>query len=191
MKSLLRGILNRLPYLGNLRKQLNNQGQYPAGHYYSPIPNHEEVLEYIESSKWAPAELLDITLNKESQFALLKEYQEFYSDLPFSEQQSPSCRYYYDQKFFCYADAIFLYCFLRKTKPRRIVEVGSGFSSAVILDTLDQNSQQQTEITFVEPYPDRLMSILKPRDKEKTRILATKVQETPMDIFMELGPSDL
>ena len=191
MKSLLREMLDRVPYLRNLRKQVRNQGKYPAGHYYSPIPNHEDVLAYIESAKWGDTELLDVTLNKESQFKLLQQYQEFYADLPFPEQKTENCRYYYDQSVFCYADAIFLYCFLRKNKPRRIVEVGSGLSSAVILDTVEKYSQQQTECTFIEPYPDRLMSILKPQDKEKSRIITTKVQDVPIDVFTELGPGDL
>ena len=54
--------------------------------------------------------------------------------------------------------------------------MGSGLSSAVILDTVERYSQQQTECTFIEPYPDRLMSILKPQDKEKSRIITTKVR---------------
>jgi predicted O-methyltransferase YrrM len=132
-----------------------------------------------------------IALNQESQYKLLQQYQEFYPDLPFPEQKNQICRYYYDQSVFCYADAIFLYCFLRKNKPRKIVEVGSGLSSAVILDTLESYSQQQTEITFIEPYPDRLMSILRPQDKEKTQIITTKVQDAPMDVFTGLGPGDL
>ena len=191
MKRLIRYILDRLPYIGDLRKQVRNQGSSPAGHYYSPIPNHNDILEYIKSPKRNLMELPDINLNKENQFKLLQEYHEYYDALPFPEQKEQNFRYYYAQPWFCYADAIFLYSFLRKNKPNRIVEVGSGFSSAVILDTVEKYFDQRTEITFIEPYPDRLMSILKPLDKEKVQIINKKVQDIPIDIFTSLGSGDL
>ncbi len=56
----------------------------------------------------------------------------------------------------CYPDAIFLYSFLRETKPARIIEVGSGFSSAVMLDTIDRFFPKAPEVTFVEPNALRL-----------------------------------
>jgi predicted O-methyltransferase YrrM len=191
MKQLVKTILHRLPYISSLHEQVKKQGHYPAGHYYSPIPSSEDILGYRKSREPIPLELPDIKLNKESQFQRLQEYQRFYDELPFSAKQSPDCRYYYDQDWFCYADAIFLYSFLRQTKPKRIVEVGSGFSSAVILDTLERFLPQQTEVTFIEPYPDRLMSILKDHDKDKNRILNTRVQEVPVEILTSLGSGDL
>jgi hypothetical protein len=101
---------------------------YPAGHYYSPIPKHEEILAYLESAKTDKLELPGIDLNRQNQFELLKAFQAFYDDLPFPEKKNQECRYYYDQSVFCYADAIFLYSFLRQMNPQRIIEVGSGFS---------------------------------------------------------------
>ena len=191
MKQLIKNVLHRLPYISSLRERVKKQGAYPAGHYYSPIPSSEDILGYLRSRDPMHLELPDIKLNKESQFRRLQEYQRFYDELPFPEKQSPDCRYYYDQSWFCYADAIFLYSFLRQTKPRKIVEVGSGFSSAVILDTLERFLPQQTEITFIEPYPDRLISILKNHDKNKHLILNTRVQEAPIEVLRSLGPGDL
>jgi predicted O-methyltransferase YrrM len=130
-------------------------------------------------------------LNEEKQFKLLQEFQKYYNDLPFPEQKTQDCRYYYDQDLFCYADAIFLYCFLRKNNPRKIVEVGAGFSSAVILDTVERFIPQQPEIIFIEPSPDRLKSLLKPCDKGQTRIFDRKVQEMPMEFFTSLESGDL
>lgn len=184
-------LLDRLPYVNSLRNQVRNQGKHPAGHYYSPLPNHDDVLNYIKSPKWNSMEFPDIQLNKELQFKLLQEYYEYYDSLPFPEQKKQDCRYYYAQSWFCYADAIFLYSFLRRFKPRRIVEVGSGFSSAVILDTVEKFFTQQTEIIFIEPYPDRLISVLKPQDEEKIQIVNKKVQDMPINIFTSLRPGDL
>jgi predicted O-methyltransferase YrrM len=184
-------ILDRLPYIGRLRKLIGDAGLYPAGHYYSPIPKHEEIVEYLESMQTDKLELPAIDLNKQSQFELLTAFQAFYDDLPFSEEKNQECRYYYDQSVFCYADAIFLYSFLRHTKPRRIIEVGSGFSSALILDTVERFFLQQPEMTFIEPYPQRVRKLLKSQDKAATRIIERKVQEVPIDTFSALRAGDL
>lgn len=191
MKRFIKTLLHRLPYIRSLHKQLKNQGLYPAGHYSSPIPSSEDILAYLKSREPMPFELPDIKLNKDSQFQRLQDYQRFYDELPFPEKQSPNYRYYYDQTWFCYADAIFLYSFLRQTKPRRIVEVGSGFSSAIILDTLERFLPEHTEVTFIQPYPDRLLGLLKDHDKDKNRIIDTRVQEAPLEVFKSLGSGDL
>jgi len=75
--------------------------------------------------------------------------------------------------------------------PRRIVEVGSGFSSAVMLDTVEKFFPGQTEITFIEPHADRLMSILKSGDLDSHKIVKKRLQEIPMNIFTSLAPGDL
>jgi hypothetical protein len=126
--TMLRYILDRLPYIGRLREQIRDAGQFPAGHYYSPIPRHEEIVVHLESTKPDKIELPAINLNRQNQSELLTVFQAFYDDLPFPEKKNQECRYYYDQIWFCYADAIFLYSFLRHINPRRIIEVGSSFS---------------------------------------------------------------
>ena len=57
---------------------------------------------------------------------------------------------------YTYSDAVFLYGMLRHARPKRIVEVGSGFSSAAMLDTIDQHLDGDVACTFIEPYPERL-----------------------------------
>ena len=188
---MLRYVLNKLPYIGRLRKELRNVGLYSAGHHYSPIPKREDIVVHLESLKTDKFELPGIDLNRHSQFELLTAFQAFYDDLPFPEKKIQECRYYYDQTVFCYADAIFLYSFLRYVNPRRIIEVGSGFSSAVMLDTVERFFPQQPEMTFIEPYPDGLRRLLKSHDEGPTRIIERKVQDVPIDTFSSLRAGDL
>jgi hypothetical protein len=170
-----------MPYIGNLYQQIEKQRRYPAGHFYSPIPDRDEILAYVKSKKRQSMELPDVKLNQESQFKLLNEYIQFYQELPFPEQQKPEYRYYYDNGWYAYSDGIFLYCFLRKHQPKRIIEIGSGFSSALILDTVDGFFSHRPEITFIEPYPDRVIKLLISEDKEQVRIIDRKIQEVPPD----------
>src|SRR5262245_16560998 len=109
MKRFVKPFLDRLPYIRKLRAQVEKQGTFPAGHFYSPIPDKGEVRAYVESRTVPPHDLPGIQLNRERQFRILTEYAHFYKDLPFPEQQRPDCRYYYDNEFYSYADAIFLY----------------------------------------------------------------------------------
>jgi len=197
MKQLVKSFLNKMPYIRTLRQQIEEQrqqiekqGTFPAGHYHSPIPDKDEILTYIESRKPLKTDLPGIKLNKESQFGLLNEYVQFYNDLPFPEKQKPDCRYYYDNDWYSYSDAIFLYSFLRKHTPKRIIEIGSGFSSAVMLDTIDRFFSYRPEITFIEPYPDRLESLLRGSDEDRIRIIDKKIQEVSPGHFSSLESGD-
>ena len=167
-----------------------NNALYPSGHYYSPIPSNEDVLAYVKSRKSPNSELLGIKLNEKGQHALLSEYVHFYNDIPFSEQKTSACRYYYDNGWFSYSDAIFLYSFLRKNKPKRIIEVGSGFSSAAMLDTIGSCFSQKPEITFIEPHPERLISLLREGDREQVRLIDRKIQEVSPDVLLALKSGD-
>ena len=190
MKRMIKGLLKKAPYVRDLQDKIARQGVYPAGHYYSPIPDRQEILEYVERRKAPRLELPDVPLNKELQFELLNEYAVFYKDVPFPESQSTTCRYYYDNIWFRYADAIFLYSFLRKHVPKRIIEVGSGFSSAVILDTVDGFFPSRPEITFIEPHPDRLRRLLRSGDDNQVRIIDQKIQAAPGELFSSLQSGD-
>jgi hypothetical protein len=184
-------LLDRMPYVGHLRKLLRDVGEYPPGHFYSPVPSRAEVLTHVEALKEKPPKLLDIELNHERQFELLRAFAGFYKDLPFPDYRNGSCRYYYDQTVFCHPDAIFLYTFLRKTAPANIIEVGSGFSSAVILDTVERFFPVRPRITFIEPYTDRLNELLRPADRSTASVVEKKLQDVPLDVFASLQSGDL
>ena len=191
MKQLVKSFVENLPYIRGLHEKIRKQGANPAGHYYSPIPDRDEALEYLESRKPLSPELRDVRLNKERQFELLQEYAGFYEELPFSEKQQTGQRYFYDNGYFCHSDAIFLYSFLRKHAPKRIIEVGSGFSSAVMLDTINGFFPHRPDLTFIEPYPSRLEGVLRGDDKDWVKIIGKRVQEVPVEFFSSLEAGDL
>ncbi len=66
---------------------------------------------------------------------------------------------------------------LRLAQPRRVVEVGSGYSSALILDTRDAFLTHQPHCTFVEPNPDRLELLFTEADRESVDIIVSLVQD--------------
>lgn len=205
MKRVIKYLFNKVPYIEslndqivilgeqvkNLREQVGKEGAYPAGHYYSPIPSEEDIAVDLRFRMAPKNELPGIQINKELQYELLREYASFYKDLPFPEEQTSGCRYYYNNDWFGYTDAIFLYSFLRKHMPKRIIEVGAGYSSAVILDTIDKFYFNKPDVTFIEPNQDRLNGLFKEGDKEQVSLINNNVQDVKPDVFSVLESGDL
>ncbi|MFN5962680.1 MAG: class I SAM-dependent methyltransferase [Verrucomicrobiota bacterium] len=198
MKNFIKKFLNRLSFIKSINDQLRSQneqvrkqGAYPAGHYYSPIPAEEEVLAYVKSGNPPGSELLGIDLNGDAQRELLDEYIKFYQEIPFRDEAKTEHRYYYKNTWFSCDDAIFLYSFLRRHQPKRIIEIGSGFSSAVMLDTIDGFFSQRPEITFIEPDPERLLGLLRDSDKGKVTLIDKKIQDIPTEVLLSLESGDL
>lgn len=162
----------------------------PPGHFYSPHPSERDIDEYARSMT-KPDALPGIDLNEAGQLALLHEFAPLYPTIPFQDEATPGFRYRYVNEMYSYADAIFLHSLLRVVKPQRIIEIGSGYSSAVTLDTVEHFLHGATECSFIEPYPERLYSLLKPSDRERVTIVPTRLQEVRLDVFDRLGPGDI
>ena len=164
----------------------------PPGHFYSPIPDLEVIDRYkatLFDSRVAQVPGIDICAD--DQVALVAEFADYYERLPFQDQESPGLRYYFQNPYFSYGDAVILYSMLRHHPPRRIVEVGSGFSSAVMLDTNDRFCSQQIVMTFIDPHPQRLLLLLSDEDTERCEIIAEPVQNVPLERFAALDAGDI
>ncbi len=185
MKNVLRKIARPIKLLRSV-----NQLGFPAGHFYSPI-NSKAELKKRESEIWATPQrtIKGIDLNEEEQLELLSRFRDYYKDLPFDDKPKEGLRYYYDNGVYSYSDAIFLFCMIRHNNPKRIIEVGSGFSSSVMLDTNNLFYDNSIKCTFIEPYPDRLNKLLKAN--EQIDLIQKPVQEVDISLFEELEEGDI
>jgi hypothetical protein len=163
----------------------------PPDHYYSPIVDPASLFQsgffvdrdtkYVEGVKVEAGEILKT-------FQILSEH---FPNINFPETAQASHRYFYQNSFFSYGDAIIFAAMLRHFKPASVVEIGSGFSSAVLLDTLDSAGLNLTQCTFIEPYPDRLRGLLRPTDAGRVKIIETGVQLVDRDVFTRLNAGDI
>jgi len=128
-------------------------GQYPLGHYHSPIAAREEVQRDAARLWNATRTLPGIDLREEAQLALLDEFAGYYQDLPFPEDRPPGGRYHLNNTVFAYADGITLYCLMRHARPRRIIEIGSGYSSAAMLTRASDFSGMPSISPSLTPSP--------------------------------------
>jgi hypothetical protein len=168
-------------------------GDIPPGHFYSPIPSlddvrREEATLFDTTHRTMPG----VELREQEQLALLAQFAErFYADMPFQADKVENLRFYFENPMFSYGDAISLYSMIRHLKPSRIVEVGSGFSSAVALDTNDLFFDGQIQTTFIEPYNERLLSLINQQDKGKSKIIEARVQDVDLSVFSTLKENDI
>ena len=166
-------------------------GWVPPGHFYSPFP---DLAEFETRS----AELLSpdnqpaaIDLREDEQLALLDDLVPLIDDAPFPAARTEEYRYYFDNPAYEWADGLILHAMLRHIRPRRVVEVGSGYSSAMLLDTTERWLDPGVELTFVEPYDELLRSLLRDGDEERVSILDVGVQDVPLEVFASLQAGDV
>jgi predicted O-methyltransferase YrrM len=162
------------------------------GHYYSPVPSLKELRRdapriFDRSRRSLPG----VDLNEDGQLALLSEFAPFYAEQPFPETPREGIRYFFDNYWFGSADALFLYAMIRRFRPRRIVEIGSGFSSAVMLDTNERFMDRGIRLTFVEPESERLRKLLKPEDRASVTIVEQRIQGLGPGLVEELEANDI
>jgi hypothetical protein len=133
---------------------------FPPSHFYSPIVDLSELERDRARVFDRTRDVPEIDFNEAGQLQLVEEFREFYQDLPFEQSQGDVNLYYYDNRYYSYGDAIILACMLRHAKPKRLIEFGSGFSSCVILDINRLFLGGEVECTFIDPYPERLESLI-------------------------------
>jgi predicted O-methyltransferase YrrM len=80
---------------------------------------------------------------------------------------------------------------LRQFKPKRIVEIGSGYSSALMMDVNEHFLNHKMSLTFVEPYPKLLKSLMKPDDKKRYKIIGQNLSEVRSSVFKKLEAGDI
>ncbi len=185
---IIKGLQRRISQLKNYR--LVNL-DFAPGHYYSPIVNKKEIGLRASEAFAMPTEIEGIPLDRANMMETLKSMQPYYDAQPFSDEKSGSNRYYFKNKYYSYSDALFLHMVIRHYKPKRIIEVGSGFSSAVMLDTNDLFFDGKIAHTFIEPHPQRLYTLLTEKDKANTTIHEKNIQTVDKSVFAQLQENDI
>lgn len=164
---------------------------FPPGHYHSPIPDVDEIRPQQDAIFHKRPQLPGIDLREDAQLALIPVLAELIKDHPFREAPYDAIRYGFDNAYFSYGDGLVLYGMLRLLKPSRYIEIGSGWSSALVLDTIDLHLAGQTHCTFIEPIPDRLDLLLTDADRERVEIHEMGLGEVDPSLFTELEPGDV
>lgn len=178
-----------LGFMRNAFRMLQRIGiTVSPNHYYWPVPDLRE----LESRKWpTEKEPVGLDLAFERQLNILQTVVPRYQ----AEWESPSAPFFsasynYNNGFFETVDAEITYCLVRHFKPRRIVEVGGGYSSRVMVAALDLNLELdgvRGELVTIDPYPSRFP---KRALSDRVHLISQSVQEVDLDVFLSLQRGD-
>ena len=151
-------------------------------HFYEPIPDTQSLPETIWSQ---PSELVGIDMNGATQLHLLRnvfsKFREEYETIP---AEPPPGQLWP----FRGTDVLVAYCMVRHFQPRRIIEVGSGFSSLVLGQAAARN--KSSALICIDPFPHELT-------RENNRIPAlqslieSKVEDVDVEFFSQLESGDI
>ncbi len=165
---------------------------FPPGHFYSPIPDPAWLAENAARLASAnPTTLAGIELRAQSQLDLLTQLGPLAAEIPFGEEPTATWRYGFANDQYSYGDASCLFAMLRHLRPKRYVEVGSGWSSALALDVNAAYFDYSMSLTFIEPYPERLEARLRPEDRDVVTLHRCPVQEVDLNVFTSLEAGDI
>jgi len=164
------------------RAALLQVGVFPIrSHYYEPQFDHGP----IDHSRSLPG----IDWKVREQLALLDRlvYASELDDLPM--QPTGSTSFYLRNSTFGPCDAEYWYQLLRAIKPRRIIEVGSGYSTLMARRALDKNladdPSYRCEHTCIQPFEMPWL------EQVNVRVVRQKVEDVDVAIFSQLQENDI
>ncbi len=150
-------------------------------HFYQPIPDTRSLPETLWSQ---PSELVGIDMNDSMQLDLLRNhFSKFRGEYEAVVAEPPPGQ----RRPFRGTDVLVAYCMVRHFQPRRIIEVGSGFSSLVLGQAAAKN--KNSSLICIDPFPGALLrnGSIPALDS----LMETKVQDLDVVFFSQLGPGDI
>jgi hypothetical protein len=128
--------------------------------FYSNTPSITEIERSYEYTSDEPPYLDTAVFKPEPLLQTLRQLLQFSTEFnpPVNGNEDEPSGFFWSNSVFSYSDAMSYYCFVRLIKPATIVEIGSGFSTLVAIQAVEQN--RSGKIHCIEPYPRRFLSKL-------------------------------
>jgi len=185
-------IISRIDYKQYFRFFENKGFHVTPVNFYQPIPDTTTLKDDLWKKQ---SELVGININEKNQINLLSlfstRFKGEYSNFPRNKTTVPY-QYYVDNGAFESVDGEILYCMIRHLKPKKITEVGSGFSTLLsaqaVLKNIEDDSSYECELTAIEPYPNEILVKGFPGF---SKLLTKRVQEVPLSEFEKLKENDI
>jgi predicted O-methyltransferase YrrM len=161
-------------------------GVFPvADHYYEPLINFNLLIQPLEKVRNLPG----IDMNVAGQLELLKQFQ-FSEELrPFDAPKKDDLTYSFGNGFFDSGDAEFLYNLVRLKKPHRVVEIGSGNSTLLVIEAVRRNRLEDPNYTCehicIEPYEMPWL------ERSGVKVRRERVESVSRSVFEHLDRNDL
>lgn len=190
---------NLAPYLGRiLRSYVEDPGyrrhfdlwqslgvHVTRNHFYSPVPDTSAIGREVFARE---SELPGVDIDLEEQRSLMARlggFAEELSRIPRRPTGVPH-EFHLNNQLFDGSDALVYHAMIRAVRPRRIIEVGSGFSTYLAAAAAARNGN--TELVSIDPFPNETVHAGFPGRGE---LVMRPVQEIEPEFFDRLGENDI
>lgn len=173
------------------RQLFQRLGVYPLiDHYYDPLvlPAH------LRHATTQPRELPAIDWDLAGQQAFLATLRQpaladELRQIPLDPAPDAPYGFCYNNHLFASGDAEMFYSIIRTTRPRRLIEVGAGYSTRIARLALQRNQQDDPtchcEHLCIEPYEQPDLAAL------GVQVLRRPVEQVPLATFLQLQAGDI
>lgn len=170
----------------------NNYHCYPISQE-SPFPKLSS--ENREPFHVFPKSLPGINAQNSTMLELMKKCSKYNSEIkeyPKDSEDADPGTYYWDNNMFGLMDANIYHCMIRLNKPKKIIEVGSGWSTLVAINAAKKNVEESRKnhninIVCVEPYPLRGDLLT----QESISVIQDFVQNVDIQVLTDLEENDI
>lgn len=159
--------------------------------YEEPVPD----LAALQGFDWKKEyQLPGLDLRPTAQVKLFHRLSRYFPEfkaLPARKQKGPDVEeYYHSNPAFRDLDAAVYYGLVRDLKPKRIIEIGAGFSTLLAAQAVLKNRGEgrDCKLTAIEPYPSKTLRAGVPG---LGRLLESELQKVSLKEFESLGKNDI
>jgi hypothetical protein len=160
-------------------------------HFYSPVPDIKDLFARGLFQKKSTLPGIDFRPEKQLEFLadLGRKYGAECRWPPRPTGADPA-EFFLFNDFFSFGCAASLHTMVRNFKPKRLWEIGSGFSSRIISSALTMNLAEgfPCDYGIVDPYPG---DVVKNHVRGVSRLIQERVQCTDAGMYDELGVNDI
>jgi hypothetical protein len=157
-------------------------------HYYQPLINPGKHLSRpLNEDRNLPG----IDWNTAEQLSLLAafNYNGELDRIPNEKKETNGLQYYYNNPSYTAGDGEFLYNMIRHFKPKRVVEIGCGYSTMMAVKAEAQNAQEspanKCKHICIEPYEMPWLEQL------EVEVIRSKVEDIDTSLFTQLEANDI
>lgn len=171
--------VDNFPFQLSLYKRF---GIFPVrDHYYEPKFVYEDTFD-ASLAREIPL-YIDIA-QQIGQLSLLENI----SELNVIAAEKSAKGFYVHNPNFGAGDAELYYLLIRNKKPKRIIEIGSGYSTKLCLLALEQNKRDGEDciLTCIEPFEMPFLDSL-----QGVTVIRNQVERVPLEIFKTLEANDI
>lgn len=104
------------------------------------------------------------------------------------DQDTLSPSFYLNNEAFGPGDADMYYLMIRNQKPKRVIEIGSGFSTLLALEAVRKNKEEgvETRLVCIEPYETSWLDTC-----EEIELVRKRLEEVDLSFFLQLEENDI